>query len=80
MRGGALDGREVLCLLGTDTVCFDIQLVSFQRDNLGRHMFTLEMQAVCSSKMLLLNYQTKRRLLLEESNLETYHYKNIRFT
>ena len=46
----------------------------------GGHIFALEMQAVSSSKTLLPTYQTKRRLLLLESNLETYCYKNIRFT
>jgi hypothetical protein len=34
MRGGALDGREVLCLLGIDTVYFDTKLVSFRKNNL----------------------------------------------
>ena len=35
-------------------------------------MFTLEIQAVCSSKTLITTYQTKRRLLIEEGNLEIY--------
>lgn len=34
MLGSAVDGREVLCLLGTDTVYIDIKFVSFQRNNL----------------------------------------------
>jgi len=34
MRSGAVEGREDFCLLGIDTVYFDTQLVSFQRNNL----------------------------------------------
>jgi hypothetical protein len=34
MRGGAVEESEDFCLLETDTVYFDIKLVSFQRNNL----------------------------------------------
>ena len=54
MRGGAVDGREILWLMGIDTMYFDIKLVSFQRNNLfpfqGGYIFSLEMQLVSSSK------------------------------
>jgi hypothetical protein len=34
MRGVTVEKREGFCLLGIDTVYFDTQLVSFQRNNL----------------------------------------------
>ena len=35
MESGAVEGREVFCLLGNDTIMyFETQLVSFQRNNL----------------------------------------------
>ena len=83
-RGGSVDGREVFCLLGIDTVCFDIQFVSFQRNNLfpisGRAHVCLRVAGSVFLQNVATILTNKRRLLLEESNLETYRYKNISFT